>query len=124
LPPRYRRVGIAKPAGQIMRHMSSSKRSNWPVPPCSFCGSLLIHATGRRETGSPVWEVDLRCPDCERRRASYYTRSELDQLDRERDRAVSEIETELGRLETLHMEEWIARFRQALDLELIGPDDF
>jgi hypothetical protein len=123
LPARYRPLADAKPAGHIMRHMSS-KRSNRPVPPCRFCGTLLIDTTGRHETDSGLWEVELRCPDCERRRASYYTRSELDQLDRELDRAASEIETELGRLEALHMEEWIALFRHALDLDLIGPDDF
>jgi hypothetical protein len=71
-----------------------------------------------------VWEVDLRCPDCERWRASYYTRSELEQLDQELDRAASEIETELGRLAAMHMEEWIALFVHALDLDLIGADDF
>jgi len=102
----------------------SGNPSSHPVPPCSSCGSLLIHATGRRETGSPVWEVDLRCPDCERQRASYYTRAQLAQLDQELDRAASEIETELGRLEAVHTEEWIALFVHALDLDLIGADDF
>ena len=69
-------------------------------------------------------EVDLRCPDCEWRRASYYTPSEIEQLDQELDRAALEIETELGRLEALHMGEWTALFVHALDLDLIGADDF
>jgi ribosomal protein S27E len=102
----------------------SNTRSNGPVPPCSFCGSLLTHTTGRRETDTDRWEVDLRCPDCEREQASYCTRSELQRLDRELDRAVSEIEAQVRRLETLHMEEWIARFSSALNLDLIAPDDF
>jgi hypothetical protein len=38
--------------------------------------------------------------------------------------AAVEIETELGRLEALHMEEWSARFSHALNLDLIGPDEF
>jgi hypothetical protein len=37
---------------------------------------------------------------------------------------VSEIETELGRLEALHVGEWIALFMHALDRDLVGPDDF
>jgi hypothetical protein len=82
------------------------------------------HTTGRRETDSDRWEVDLRCPDCEQEQASYYTRSELERLDRELDCAASEIETQLRRLEALHMEEWIARFSSALNLDLIAPDDF
>jgi hypothetical protein len=97
----------------------SNTRSNRPVPPCGFCGSLLTHTTGRRETDTPRWEVEFRS-----RHASSYTGSQLAQLDRELGRAAAEIETELGRLEALHMEEWSARFSHALDLDLIGPDDF
>jgi hypothetical protein len=84
----------------------------------------LIHTTGRRETDSPRWEDEFRCSDCEREQGSYYTRSQLQRLDRELDRAASEIETELRRLEALHMEEWIARFSRALNLDLMAPDDF
>jgi ribosomal protein S27E len=102
----------------------SDERLNRAVPTCGSCGSHLIHPTGGRETNSTLWEVDLRCPDCEGRQVWYYTRAELEQLDRQLDRATSEIEKELSRLESLHMAEWASRFAQALDLDLIGPDDF
>jgi hypothetical protein len=84
----------------------------------------LVHLTEGRETHSAMWEVELRCPDCERRHFSYCTQAELEQFDRALDSAASEIEDALGRLEALHMEEWAARFAQALDLDLICPDDF
>jgi hypothetical protein len=71
-----------------------------------------------------VWEVELRCPDCERRRVWYCTQADLEHFDRELDRVTSEMRAEHGRLETLHMEEWVARFAHALDVDLIGPDDF
>jgi hypothetical protein len=116
-------VGAEKPAGDTMGHISSNP-SNPPAPPCSFRGTLLIHATARRGTGSPVWEVELPGPDCERRRTSNHTRSELEQLDQDLDRAPSEIETEIGPLEAVHMEEWIVLFVRALDLNFIGADDF
>jgi ribosomal protein S27E len=102
----------------------SDEQPNWAVPTCGSCGSRLIHRTGGRETNSTLWEVDLRCPDCEGRQVSYYTRAELEQLDRQLNRDTSEMEQELSRIESLHMEEWAARFAQALDLDLIGPDDF
>jgi hypothetical protein len=54
----------------------------------------------------------------------YCTEAELEHLDRELDRVTSEMKEELGRLEALHMEQWVARFAHALDLDLIGPDDF
>jgi ribosomal protein S27E len=104
-------------------HMSSTS-SNWPLSTCGTCGSHLVHPTGGRETPSAVWEVDLRCPDCGQRWASYYTQAELDRLERELDGAASEIEKELSRLEALHMEEWVARFESVLNLDLIVPDDF
>jgi hypothetical protein len=104
-------------------HMSS-KSSNRPALTCVACGSQLAHPTWGRETDSAVWEVDFRCPDCERRWASYYTPAELEQLDRELDRAASEIEKELHRLQALHMEEWVARFERAVQLDHILPDDF
>jgi hypothetical protein len=102
----------------------SSKSSKRPLSTCGSCGSHLVHATGGRETDSVVWEVDLRCPDCERRWASYYARAELERLKSEFNDAASVIEEELSRLEALHMEEWVARFESALHLELVVPDDF
>jgi hypothetical protein len=50
--------------------------------------------------------------------------NELEQLDRELDSAASEIETELGRVVALHVEEWTARFCHALDVDLISADGF
>jgi len=79
---------------------------------------------GAREIDSAVWEVDLRCPDCERRWALYCTHAELEQLDSEFDNAASEIEGEFARLQALHMAEWVERFQKALHLDLILPDDF
>jgi hypothetical protein len=51
-------------------------------------------------------------------------RARMDEIVRAFARQRSEIEAELSRLEALHMEEWVARFAQALELDLIGPDDF
>jgi hypothetical protein len=53
-----------------------------------------------------------------------YTGAQLKELDRELARAASNIEQQLSRLEAVHMEEWAALFLRALELDLIGPDDF
>ena len=102
----------------------SSERSDEPVPACGFCGSHLVHTTRGRQTGWAAWEVELRCPDCYGQQVAHFSEVELERLDREHDRAALEIGAELSRLEALHLEEWVARFGQALDLDLIGPDDF
>jgi transcription initiation factor IIE alpha subunit len=102
----------------------SGKPSNQALQTCGSCGSRLVQPTSGRQAKPTVWEVELRCPDCDGHEVSYLSDAELEQLDREQDRAASEIEAELCRLEALHMEEWVDRFVHALDLDLIGPDDF
>jgi ribosomal protein S27E len=102
----------------------SRQRSIRPASTCAFCGSHLVHPTAGCEVQSALWEVDLRCPDCERLRVWYCSQAELEHLDRELDRVTSEMKEELGRLEAAHMEEWVDRFAHALDVDLIGPDDF
>jgi ribosomal protein S27E len=102
----------------------SGEPSNPALPTCGSCGSHLVHPTGGRQADRAGWEVEFRCPDCDGRELSYYTEAELEQLDREQDRATSEIEAELSRMEREHMGEWVARFVHALELDLIGPDDF
>jgi hypothetical protein len=69
---------------------------------------MLLHMSSRQSNGS-----EPACNLC----------SSL-LLDTGLNRAASEIETELGRPETLHTKEWTAHFGHAFDLDLIGPDDF
>jgi hypothetical protein len=107
----------------MVAHMSG-KCPDQQVTACDSCGSHLVHPIRGRQIDLYTWEVELRCPDCYGREVSYYSEAQLERLDREQDRAACAIEAELNRLEALHMEEWIARFAQALDLDLIGPDDF
>lgn len=102
----------------------SRERSNRPSASCGSCGSHLIHPTRELQAGSSLWEVELRCADCDELEVTYCTEAELETLDRDQDRAASEIQEELGRLEALHMKEWVSRFEHALELDLIGPDDF
>jgi hypothetical protein len=102
----------------------SGEPSNRALQTCGHCGSQLVQPSWGRQTNPATWVVELRCPDCDGLELSYLSEAELEQLDREQDRAASEIEAELRRLEALHMEEWVDRFVHALDLDLIGPDDF
>jgi hypothetical protein len=97
--------------------------SDRALPTCSRCGSHLVQPSWGRQTPA-VWEVELRCPDCDGREVSYLSDAELEELECEQDRTAAEIEAELSRLEALHMAEWVALFLHALDLDLIGPDDF
>lgn len=107
----------------MMARMRSKPR-NRALSSCDSCGSRLVQPTACRQARSAIWEVELRCADCQVRELWCLTEAEVEKLDREQDRATAEIEAELRRLEAAHMKEWVAQFAQALDLDLIGPDDF
>jgi hypothetical protein len=68
---------------------------------------MLLHMSSKQSNGS-----EPACSSC----------SSL-LLDGGLNRAAPEIETELGRSETLHTEEWSAPFSHAFELDLIGPAD-
>jgi hypothetical protein len=102
----------------------SDKRKRERSSTCVSCESDLVYPTDSCQIGSALWEVDLRCPECGWQGAARYNEAQLEELDRELDRAASVIEHQLGHLEAVHMEEWATQFTRALELDLIGPDDF
>jgi hypothetical protein len=103
------------------RAPASSKKAGFC---CGECQSRLVYPTDSFQLDSPDWHVDLQCPECDWSGTVRCTWAELRRLDGELDRATSEIEGELKRLEALRMAEWVECFVRALDVGLIGPDDF
>jgi hypothetical protein len=100
---------------------SSSER---PLLVCAGCGSDLVFPVEQSAPAADRCDVELRCPDCGWEGERSCDEADLDRLDRELSRAHAEIRGALGRLETLHMEQWADAFACALELDLIGPDDF
>jgi hypothetical protein len=114
-------------AGRSARQSPSlpaDKQVEPSAPTCISCRSNLLCPTKAGQAGPALWRVRLRCPECGWRGAVNYTEAQLEELDRGRERAASNIQQQLSRLETVHMEEWAALFLRALELDLIGPDDF
>jgi hypothetical protein len=114
-------------AGRSARQSPSlpaSKQVGPSAPTCISCESNLLCPTKTGQVGPSLWRVGLRCPECGWRGSVNYTEAQLKELDRELDRAASNIEDQLGRMEAMHMEEWATLFLRALELDLIGPDDF
>jgi hypothetical protein len=104
--------------------LPAGKQVEPSAPTCISCQSNLLCPTKGSQVGPALWRVGLHCPECGWRGAVNYTKAQVEELDRELDRAASSIEEQLSRLEAVHMEEWAALFLRALELDLIGPDDF
>jgi dihydrofolate reductase len=91
---------------------------------CGGCRSRLMYPADCEERGRDHWHIELRCPDCGARGWALFDVEMLDALDRELERAETEIEADLACLTRANMADYVARFVSALDAGAIEPDDF
>jgi len=91
---------------------------------CASCESDLVYPTEWDEAGTMHWEVSLRCPNCEWSGSGIFQQELVERFDEELDRGTEALVRDLKRLMHANMEEEIDRFVQALDHDLILPEDF
>jgi len=91
---------------------------------CGSCSSDLVYPTEWDEAGTMHWEVALRCPNCEWNGTGVFQQELVERFDEELDRGTEALVRDLKRLMHANMEEEIDRFVQALDHDLILPEDF
>jgi hypothetical protein len=91
---------------------------------CRTCRSELGYPRRCRRLGSDLWELELRCPECDEVwRAQGCTR-EIEGFDRTLAAGRSVIERHLREIDRLEREDEIARFTRALAVDAILPEDF
>ena len=91
---------------------------------CGSCESDLVYPTEWDEAGSTHWEVSLRCPNCEWFETGVFEEEAIQRFDDTLDRGTEALVRDLKRLMHANMEEEIDRFVEALDHDLILPEDF
>lgn len=91
---------------------------------CPRCGSSLVQPLRWQADGDRGVLVDLRCPECDQWRQGAFTRSQVAELDRAQARAREAIVDAYERLVTESMESLAFCLSRALDLDLVGADDF
>ncbi len=91
---------------------------------CCECDSQLVYPTQWREVERCMWEVSLRCPNCEWEITDIYDQDTVERFDEELDRGTDSLVDDLKRLVAANMEEEIERFSRALTGDHILPEDF
>ena len=91
---------------------------------CPDCNSNLVYAVGWEEVLIKLWDVELRCPNCEKRSIVAMDFDTAERCDMAFDEGMEEIQHDLRDMEYVNMEEWIGSFTIALETDLIGPDNF
>ncbi len=91
---------------------------------CVACACELVYPVEWEEAGAEDWEVTVRCPDCERTGTGVYTQATVERFDDHLDRGTEAVVRDLRRLTHANMEQEIERFVEALEANLILPEDF
>jgi hypothetical protein len=91
---------------------------------CSRCAGGLVHPLDWVEESPGRWRILMRCPDCDALREGVFGQALVERLDEELDRATGALLSDLRQLTHANMVEEIEVFSRALELDLIGPNDF
>jgi hypothetical protein len=101
----------------------SNRQSTNVMHRCPTCDSILVQPVNWHEQDG-YWNVELRCPECERRGWDSYTRAEIDCYDAELNCGGRELIEDLRALTHANMEDEADRFAAALASDSILPEDF
>jgi hypothetical protein len=91
---------------------------------CRRCDSQLVQPIRWTEAPKGLWELTLRCPNCDAIRQGVFEQAQVDLLEDRLDQGLSEMLSDLRRLAQYNMAEEIDRFTTALRRDLILPEDF
>lgn len=93
---------------------------------CPFClkGMLYPVDWDENEQDKELWDVDLRCPECDWRGTAVFDDSKVEYIDRQLDDATDILLQNLRRLAVENMAEWVENCANALRAGAILPEDF
>lgn len=119
---------IESPRAQASRESgtesSASPREEQALHVCPECDSGLVHPTDWEPVGRSRWSVELRCPECEWRGKGIHDQRVMDCFDEVLDHGTEALLDDLQELTRAIMEEEVERFVDAIERDLILPEDF
>jgi len=113
-------MGIPRRTSEI----TEVTRSREGMHVCPSCSSNLVQPVQWFEQGGSVWRVELRCPECDWWGQGAFSQSEVDRYDEELDGGAQALIEDLRALTRANMEQEIDSFAEALDADLVLPEDF
>ena len=103
---------------------SAATRSTQGMHICPSCSSKLVQPVQWFEQGGSEWQVELRCPECDWWGDGAFTQGEVDRFDEELDGGAQALIEDLRAVTRANMEDEIKSFAEALNADLVLPEDF
>ena len=91
---------------------------------CPDCDSQLVQPIDWNEAPQGFWELTLSCPNCDWSEVGVFDQAQVDALEETLDAGLTEMLSDLRRLTHSNMNGEIERFAEALNADLILPEDF
>ncbi|HEX4862550.1 MAG TPA: hypothetical protein VFV02_00665 [Acidimicrobiales bacterium] len=91
---------------------------------CPWCDSHLVQPIAWSEERNSRWQLTLECPNCSWIENGVFDRRQVEELEDRLDEGLAEMIADLQRLAQANMAEDIDRFADALQRDLVLPEDF
>lgn len=91
---------------------------------CPDCDSNLVQPRDWHPAGESRWVLTLECPNCGWLETDTYSSTEVELLEEQIEDGVTEMLAALRRLSAANLTNEVNRFVEALDRNLILPEDF
>ena len=91
---------------------------------CPGCGSDLVQPLRWQQRRNGELLVELRCPECHVVMQACHSPQEMEELDRRQSAGREQIVAAYEQSVSESMESLAANLREALERDLVGPDDF
>lgn len=91
---------------------------------CGTCDCHFVQPVDWEEAGPRHWRLELRCPNCESRGTVVVEDEVVDQYDMVLERGSAELARSLHEAVEQSIEDEVVRLRDALERDLILPEDF
>jgi hypothetical protein len=125
-PDRHSIRRIVLPSGRAIEvvRFYLEKSADHALHICPDCSSHLVQPARWREAARGLWELTLRCPNCDWVTEGVFDQEQVDRLEEKLDNGLTDMLADLRRLTQVNMAEEIDRFAAALQTDLILPEDF
>ena len=117
---------IVLPSGRSIEvvRFSEADQSARELHSCPQCLSELVQPVAWSEDADARWQLTLECPNCSWIEHGVYERSQVEQLEDKLDEGLAEMIGDLQRLAQANMAEDVDRFVDAIQRDLVLPEDF
>jgi hypothetical protein len=122
--PKTRRIVLPSGRQIEVRRFTQPRPEGRKLHVCASCGSDLVQPRDWSQTPDGRFELTLECPNCAWWESGIHERAQLEELEDRLEEGLIALIDDLRRLSQANRASDVDRFIEALNFDLILPEDF